>query len=205
MDNHDELALFHMKYKASIKKVEELLAIRDLHNATALFDKMQQEANSVEISALDGFSTKLLSIHQNSMKKIQSRQKEFEVLFKNILEGCEAVLHNTFKDKKTKKETIELLSVHDGMAHYNGNAKVYREELIEFYNWFKGVYTLFEQLVESENTATLIEFLEELRLRAQKIEAKEVIHFVSLVNQAIMQEQTQYRLLLQSYQKSVEL
>jgi len=205
MDNNEEFALFHMKFKASIKKIEELLEIRDIQNATALFDKMQQEANSVKITALDGFSNKLLSIRQNSIKKIQAQLEEFEILFKQFLEGCEAVLHNQFQNEKAKKEIIVLLSVHEGMAHYNSDAKAYREELIEFYNWFKGVYDLLDQLIKNKNIDTLMEFFEELRLRAQRIEAKEIIHFVSLINQTLTQEQTQCKLLLESYQKSVEL
>ncbi|MEA2028662.1 MAG: hypothetical protein U9N49_06770 [Campylobacterota bacterium] len=205
MDSNEGFALFQMKFQASIKKLEELLTVKDIQNAATLLDKMQHEAKEVEINALDGFSDKVLSIRTHSIKKIKSQKSEFEPLLQKFLEGCEAILHNQFKDEKDKKETLELLSVHDGMARYKNDAKVYREELVAFSNWLKGVYSILNQLIKNEDILTLLEFIEELKLRAQRIEAKEIIHFVSLVNQSIMQEQTQCRLLLESYQKSIKL
>ncbi|MBN2823947.1 MAG: hypothetical protein JXQ76_01380 [Campylobacterales bacterium] len=204
MDNN-QAVLFNMKFKASIKKLEELLAAREIDNAIMLLDKMQKEANKIGIDTLDSFVQKLSSIQENSLKKIETRKEEFHALHTKILRASEAILSNRFEDEADKKECIGVLNVHLGMAHYSNDAKAYRDALIAFRDWFKDVDEWLVQLLEDKNQAELVTFVEELKSRAQTIQAKEVLYFVSLFNQIMTEEKSQFKLLLDSYQKSINL
>jgi hypothetical protein len=205
VEKNKESVLFEIKFKASVKKFEELLSARDIKSAATLFEKMQKEANRVEISAIDGFSDKLLSVHKHTFKLIEAKREEFERLHQKLLGACEAILRNQFEDEAHKKQSIELLNVYKGMAQYGNDAKLYRDALIEFCDWVKGVNEQLAKFVKDENMPTLLNFLEELQTRAQKIELKEILEFVTSINQVITQEKTHFTLLIESYQKSIKV
>ncbi|MBN2825300.1 MAG: hypothetical protein JXQ76_08255 [Campylobacterales bacterium] len=201
--NTNQTVLFNIKFKASVKKLEELLALRDIENANMLLEKMQKEANNIAIDTLDSFSGKLQSIQHNSSKKIKEQMDDFKLLSEKFLEGCEAILNNQFQSDTHKKEVIELLSVHLGMAHHNNDAKSYREALIAFRDWFKDVYQRLAQLIEEKNHKDFELLIEELSTKAQTVQAKEILYFVSMQNQINVQEKNQFKLLIDAYQKSI--
>lgn len=204
MDSSEISTLFQMKFKASVKKLEELLTARDIQNAIELLDKMQKEANRDGISAIDGFSRKLKSIHERVFDQLESRKEEFETLYQKFMDGSEAILCNQFQNDQHKKETIEFLNVQEGMAIYN-SAKKYREELIKFRDWFEGSDKVVSQLLSNKNILALVNFLDEFYIEAKKIEAKELLKFISLWNQTLTQEKTHNKILFESYQKSINL
>jgi len=204
MDN-SKSTLFNIKFKASIRKLEELLAIRETNNAVALLEKMKKEANSLGIDSIDSFGEKLIAIQTNSFKKIVACKEEFEVLHGKFMDGCEAILNNNFQDETHKKESLEFLSVYQGMAYYKNDAKAYREALIAFSNWFKDILVNLEQLIHEKNFVDFISLVSELSIKAQTIQAQEILQFALVLNKIIVEEKNQCKLFLSSYQKSIEL
>jgi len=204
MGESKELTLFQVKFKASVKKLEELLAVRDIKNALDLIDKMQKEANRAGIDRLDSFSDKLVAIQQHSLQKVEARCVVFEDLYTQVIEGCEAILHNKFQNEGHKKEVLELLNVQQGMAQYS-SPKAYREELIAFCDWFKSTLESLQQLIKYEDRKELLAFLEEFKTKAQKIVAKEILYFLASLHQTIAEDKTQLALWLESYKKSIAL
>ncbi len=204
MDN-STLTLFKIKFKASIRKLEELLAIRDTNNAVALLEKMKKEANSLEIDSIDSFGEKLIAIQTNSFKKIVAHKEELETLHGKFLDGCEAILNNKFQDETHKKESLEFVGVYQGMAYYKNDAKAYREALISFCNWFKDMLVHLEQLIQEKNFVDFISLASELDTKAQTIQAQEILQFALALNKIIVEEKNQCKLFLSSYQKSIEL
>ncbi|KIM13350.1 MAG: hypothetical protein KU38_01480 [Sulfurovum sp. FS08-3] len=204
MDN-STLTLFKIKFKASIRKLEELLAIRDINNAMTLLEKMKKEANSLEIDSLDSFGTKLMTIQTNSFKKILASKEELEVLHGKFTDGCEAILNNKFQDETHKKESLAFVGVYQGMAYYKNDAKAYREALIAFCDWFKESIEKLEQLINEKNFLHFVDLAEQFNAKAQTIQAQEMLQFALTLNKIIVEDKNQCKIFLSSYQKSIEL
>jgi len=187
MAKDDKLVLFEIKFKASIKKLEELIQKQQSEQIIALLEKMEAEANKVELNTLNGFAQRFKKALQGeSTQLLQGVLEEYSKLHQRFSEGCEAVLHNDFRDDMHKKESISLLSVSHGIDKYGGDAKAYREELISFRDWFKDSFEDFEKLVENQEDIT--EFLEELKNRANRIKAHKILHLVEHIEKAAASE-----------------
>jgi len=186
MAKDDRLVLFEIKFKASIKKLEELIQKQQSEQIIALLEKMEAEANKVELNTLNGFAQRFKKALQGeSTQLLQGVLEEYSKLHQRFTKGCEAVLRNDFRDDAHKKESISLLSVSHGIDKYGGDAKAYREELIAFCDWFKDSFSRFEALVENQEEMT--GFLDELKDRANRIKAHKILHLVEHIQKAASQ------------------
>ncbi|MEA2028660.1 MAG: hypothetical protein U9N49_06760 [Campylobacterota bacterium] len=187
MAKDGKLVLFEMKFQASIKKLDELLQESNTEQIKSLLEKMEAEALNVGCETLNGFAQRFEKALQggDSTSSFESVLEEYRKLHQRFSEGCEAVLHNQFRDDMHKKESISLLSVSHGIDKYGGDAKAYREELITFCEWFKDSFVRFEALVEGGEEITSL--LEELKERANRIKAHKILHLVEHIEKVATQ------------------
>ncbi len=191
------MALFRIKFEASIRRFEMLYADGKTQEIIELIRKMIKEAQGVGIFTFDVFEQRIIDFTISRQERLNKFYLQFETESQKIFDAIRALKENK---KEEKKYIIETLDALEGIAKFNGDIKEYRNHLISFCdNYCDTINKLY-----SYNDDELLKLAESIREEAKITGASKLNDIAVLLEDVYRGNQNEKNVFLKDYKQTVE-